>query len=187
MTTRRAVFLDRDGVLNAPLVRDGRPYPPATVGEVVIPDDVPAATRLLKNAGLLLICCTNQPDVGRGTQNIGEVERINGYLAARLGLDAVEVCYDAHDGGPRRKPEPGMLLEAAHRFGVDLSASYMVGDRWRDIEAGRRAGCTSILIDLGYDEPWPVAPAEHVVGSLMDAALLILSTIGSSPVSDQEI
>jgi len=183
MTLRRAVFLDRDGVLNASIVRDGRPYPPATIDEVVIPDGVPAALEVLRRAGFLLICCTNQPDVGRGTRTLHDVEAINSQLAARLRLDAVEVCYDAIDGGPRRKPEPGMLLEAADRFGVDLSRSFMVGDRWRDVEAGRRAGCASVLIDLGYDEPWPVAPAEHVVYTLMDAALLILSI---SKISDAD-
>jgi len=183
----RAVFLDRDGVLNASVVREGRPYPPASLEEVVIPADVPGALPILKRAGFLLICCTNQPDVGRGTQLLAEVTRINDWLADRLSLDAVEVCYDAQDGGPRRKPEPGMLLEAADRFGVDLAESYMVGDRWRDIEAGRRAGCTPILIDLGYDEPWPVASAEHVVHSLLDAAHLILSGSGSPSRSEPEI
>lgn len=180
----RAVFLDRDGVLNTSIVREGRPYPPASLEEVVIPGDVPGALQILKRAGFILICCTNQPDVGRGTQSLAEVERINRYLADRLSLDAVEVCYDARDGGPRRKPEPGMLLEAAERFGIDLAESYMVGDRWRDIEAGRRAGCTSILIDLDYDEPWPVASAEYVVSSLMDAAHLILSIFRSRPHSE---
>jgi len=180
MSGLKAVFLDRDGVLNASVVRQGKPYPPASVAEVVIPDDVPEAIRMLRQAGFLLVCCTNQPDVGRGTQAVDEVERINRYLSDALGLDAVEVCYDARDGGPRRKPEPGMLLDAADRFGIDLSVSFMVGDRWRDIEAGRRAGCTPVLIDLGYDEPWPVALAEHVVYSLRDAAKLIVSLSDST-------
>ncbi|MFN4895160.1 MAG: D-glycero-alpha-D-manno-heptose-1,7-bisphosphate 7-phosphatase [Pseudomonadota bacterium] len=174
MSGPRAVFLDRDGVLNASVVRHGKPYPPANIAEVVVPDDVPEAVSMLKRAGFLLICCTNQPDVGRGTQSIQEVERINRYLADLLGLDSVEVCYDAADGGPRRKPEPGMLLDAADRFSIDLSRSFMVGDRWRDIEAGRRAGCTPVFIDLGYHEQWPVALAEHVVYSLSGAAELIM-------------
>jgi D-glycero-D-manno-heptose 1,7-bisphosphate phosphatase len=174
MSSARAVFLDRDGVLNASVVRGGKPYPPASLDEVVVPDGVPEATKRLKEAGFLLICCTNQPDVGRGNQNAQEVERINRYLSDLLGLDGFEVCYDAQDGGPRRKPEPGMLLDAAGRFGIDLSKSYMVGDRWRDVEAGRRAGCTPILIEFGYDEQWPVAFPEHVVYSLREAGQLIV-------------
>jgi D-glycero-D-manno-heptose 1,7-bisphosphate phosphatase len=175
MSVARAVFLDRDGVLNASVVRNGKPYPPASIDEVIVPDGVPEAVKILKDAGFLLVCCTNQPDVGRGTQSSHEVERINHYLADLLGLDGVEVCYDAQDGGPRRKPEPGMLLDAASRFGIDLFQSYMVGDRWRDVEAGRRAGCTPILIECGYDERWPVALPEHVVYSLREAAQLIIS------------
>lgn len=175
MSGAKAVFLDRDGVLNASVVRQGKPYPPSCLAEVVVPEGVPEAVKSLKQAGFLLICCTNQPDVGRGTQTVDEVERINRYLSDLLGLDAVEVCYDAQDGGRRRKPEPGMLLDAADRFGINLSASFMVGDRWRDVEAGRRAGCTPVFIDLGYEEPWPVALAEHVVYSLRDAAKLIVS------------
>lgn len=175
---RRAVFLDRDGVLNASVVRDGKPYPPLSLSEVVIPEDVPAAMAALKAQGFLLVCCTNQPDVGRGTQSQGVVESINRYVSDLLGLDGVEVCYDASDGGPRRKPEPGMLLDAAKRLKIDISASYMVGDRWRDVEAGRRAGCTSILIDLAYEEPWPVAFAEHVVYSFGQAAELIAELEG---------
>lgn len=173
MSKRDAVFLDRDGVLNASVVRDGKPYPPANLNEIVIPEGVPGALAKMREMGFLLICCTNQPDVGRGTQSIDEVEAINRYLADRLKLDDVEVCYDAHDGGPRRKPEPGMLLDAAARLGVDISRSFMVGDRWRDVEAGRRAGCIPIFIDLGYREEWPVALPPHVVYSLGEAAELI--------------
>ena len=181
MSGLRAVFLDRDGVLNASVIREGKPYPPACVAEVIVPKDVPEAVRMLKRAGFLLVCCTNQPDVGRGTQTQAEVERINQHLSDVLGLDAVEVCYDAQDGGPRRKPEPGLLLDAARQLGIDLSRSYMVGDRWRDIEAGRRAGCTPILIDFGYEEAWPVAFADHVVSSFGDAASLIMSLVQSDP------
>jgi D-glycero-D-manno-heptose 1,7-bisphosphate phosphatase len=113
--------------------------------------------------------------VGRGTQRREVVEEINHHLLTSLQLDGFEVCYDASDGGPRRKPEPGMLLDAASALRIDVSRSFMVGDRWRDIEAGRRAGCTPIFIDLGYREAWPVASAEHVVYSLGQAAKLIAS------------
>ena len=173
MPRRVAVFLDRDGVLNASVVRDGKPYPPTSVREVVVPEDAPSALAKMREMGFLLICCTNQPDVGRGTQSLEEVEAINRHLSELLGLDAVEVCYDAQDGGPRRKPEPGMLLDAADRMNIDLSGSFMIGDRWRDVEAGRRAGCVPIFIELGYQEAWPVALPNHVVYSLTEAVGLI--------------
>ena len=179
MPDRVAVFLDRDGVLNASVVRGGKPYPPASVREVVVPEDVPSALAKMREMGFLLICCTNQPDVGRGTQSLEEVDAINRHLSGLLGLDSVEMCCDAQDGGPRRKPEPGMLVDAARRLGIDLSRSYMIGDRWRDVEAGRRAGCVPIFIELGYQEPWPVALPNHVVYSLTEAVSLIskLNTI----------
>jgi D-glycero-D-manno-heptose 1,7-bisphosphate phosphatase len=180
------LFLDRDGVLNASVVRDGKPYPPASVREVRVPEDAPSALAKMREMGFLLVCCTNQPDVGRGTQSIDEVEAINLHLSELLGLDSVEVCYDAQDGGPRRKPEPGMLLEAADRLGIDLSRSYMIGDRWRDVEAGRRAGCVPIFIELGYRESWPVALPTHVVYSLTEAVGLIALLSHGHPQSGLE-
>jgi len=174
MSGARAVFLDRDGVLNRAVVRGGRSYPPASLAELEIPPDVPGAAAALAAAGLLLIGVTNQPDVARGTMRREVVEAINAELRARLPLADLLVSYDDGDEGPRRKPNPGMLTEAAARHGVDLGASFMVGDRWKDIEAGRRAGCTTVLIDYRYDEPWPVGPPDFRVASFGEAAHCIL-------------
>src|ERR1700731_4046929 len=154
-----AVFLDRDGVLNAALVRDGKPYPPGSVEEIRIPRDVALAR--LKPHGYRLVVVTNQPDVARGTQRRDVVESINETLLARLPIDEVRVCYhDDADRCPCRKPGPGLLLQPpAH----DLARSVIVGDRWRDIEAGRRAGLrAAVLIDAGYDEPMRSAPDARV-------------------------
>jgi D-glycero-D-manno-heptose 1,7-bisphosphate phosphatase len=172
---RRAVFLDRDGVLNRAVVRDGRPYPPATVEEFEILPGAAEAARKLRDAGFLLIGATNQPDVARGTQRREVVEAMNARLLAAMPIAEIRVCYEDGDDSPRRKPNPGLLLEAAEAHAIDLSASYMVGDRWRDVEAGRRAGCRTVFIDRGYRERRPDPPADHDAADLSEAAEWILS------------
>jgi D-glycero-D-manno-heptose 1,7-bisphosphate phosphatase len=153
---RRAVFLDRDGVLNRSVVRAGKPYPPRTLDELEILPGVAEALRRLRAAGFLLLVVTNQPDVARGTQRREVVETLNAALRAALPLDDVLTCYD--DGeSPRRKPNPGMILEAAARHGVALRASFLIGDRWKDVEAGQRAGCRTVLLDCDYAEARPAA------------------------------
>lgn len=159
MSGRRAVFLDRDGVLNRASVRDGRPYPPCTVEEFEILPQVTEACLELRRAGLLLIVVTNQPDLARGTMSSELLSAVHEALLASIPLDAVLVC--PHDDDARcfcRKPAPGLLLEAASSWGIDLVRSVMVGDRWRDVEAGRRAGCLTVFIDAGYDERRPDGP-----------------------------
>lgn len=172
---RRAVFLDRDGVLNEPIIRDARPYSPSGLHEVVIPADVPDALRALRGAGFLLIMVTNQPDVARGRQTRSRVEEINAWLQTRLPLDDIFVCYhDDRDGCSCRKPQPGLLLQAAAAHGIDVSQSFMIGDRWRDDEAGRRAGCRTVRIDRRYKEEESGRPPDYIVHSFSDAAAWIL-------------
>jgi D-glycero-D-manno-heptose 1,7-bisphosphate phosphatase len=171
----RAVFLDRDGVLNRAVVRNGRPYPPSSPEDFEILPGAAEAARRLRDAGFLLIGATNQPDVARGTQRREVVEAMNDRLLAEMPIAAILVCYEDGDDCPRRKPNPGLLLEAAEAYAIDLPASYMVGDRWRDVEAGRRAGCRTVFIDRGYDERRPDPPADHVAADLTDAADWILS------------
>lgn len=171
---RRAVFLDRDGVLNRAVVRDGRPYPPAIVAEVEILPGVVEALQRLKVAGFVLIVVSNQPDVARGTTPQETVEAINAFLANRLPVDRFIMCYhDSADNCDCRKPRPGMLFAGAKEFDVDLSSSYMVGDRWRDVEAGIAAGCKTIFVDYGYDEKRPQS-CDYQVFSLQEAAITIL-------------
>jgi D-glycero-D-manno-heptose 1,7-bisphosphate phosphatase len=153
---RRAVFLDRDGVLNRAPVQDGHPRSPLSVDEVEILPGVLEACEKLRRRGFSLIVATNQPNVARGIQERETIEAIHAYLRGRIPLDDVRICYhDDRDGCDCRKPRPGMLLAAAQDLGIDLSRSFVVGDRWRDIEAGRRAGCRTVLIDHGYAEPHP--------------------------------
>jgi D-glycero-D-manno-heptose 1,7-bisphosphate phosphatase len=174
---RRAVFLDRDGVINRAVVREGRPYPPANLAELEILPGVSDALHKLHNAGYMLIVVTNQPDVARGTTPMSVVEEINKYMASCLQIDEFRTCYhDSDDGCDCRKPLPGALLNAASTHGIDLGESYMVGDRWRDIEAGQRAGCKTIFIDYGYDEKQPET-LDFRVKSLKEAAHFILGEV----------
>lgn len=177
----KAVFLDRDGVLNRAIVRDGKPYPPANADELEILPDAPEALAALKAAGFLLLVATNQPDVARGRQQRSVVESIHEKLRGALPIDDFLVCYhDDRDGCDCRKPNPGLLLQAATRYHLDLPACYMVGDRWRDIEAGQAAGCSTVWIDRGYAERGP-SPAPGVrVNSCLEAARWILQRAGSN-------
>ena len=151
---RYVFLLDRDGVINRAIVRDGKPYPPASVEEFELLPGVEEACAIMKEMDFLLIVATNQPDVGRGTQTRECVEAIHASMCARLPIDRVEVCYDPGQGIPSeyRKPAPGMLLRAARELDIDLARSFMVGDRWRDIDCGAAAGCRTIFIDYGYAE-----------------------------------
>jgi D-glycero-D-manno-heptose 1,7-bisphosphate phosphatase len=150
---RPAVFLDRDGVLNDVRLRDGIPVPPPDADRLRILPGVPAACRRLQALGYLLVVVTNQPDLARGTQSPAEVDRIHARLRRRVPVDHIVVCpHDDRDGCRCRKPSPGMLVDSADRFGIDLAASFCVGDRWRDVEAARRAGVPAIHVDRRYRE-----------------------------------
>lgn len=173
--SKRAVFFDRDGVLNRALVRDGKPYPPKDLREFEIPANAATDLQRLKQLGYVLIVVTNQPDIARGTAGRGSVDEMNGYLREQLPLDDVLVCpHDNADGCDCRKPLPGLLHAGAKRFGVDLGKSFMVGDRWRDVDAGHAAGCKTIFIDYHYQERGPSTEPDSRVSSLHDAVNVIL-------------
>jgi D-glycero-D-manno-heptose 1,7-bisphosphate phosphatase len=173
--TKRAVFLDRDGVVVRAIVRDGRPYAPLSLDEFEILPDAFDAIHRLKQAGFVCIVVTNQPEVARGTLPASVVHEMHDRLRGLLPVDAVEVClHDDADGCSCRKPKPGLLVNAARAFDIDLHGSVLVGDRWRDIEAGEAAGCDSVFIDYGYAERRPTGAAA-TVGSLNDAVDWILS------------
>jgi D-glycero-D-manno-heptose 1,7-bisphosphate phosphatase len=171
----RAVFLDRDGTINHAVVRDGKPYPPAALGELVVFDDATDALARLKRAGFLLVVVTNQPDVATGKTPRAVVEAINARLRDILPIDDVRVCWET-DGPDCRcyKPKPGLLLDAARDHGIELGASWMVGDRWRDVGAGRAAGCRTVFIDRRYAEGCPETP-DYTVAGLGTAADIILA------------
>jgi len=166
---RRAVFLDRDGVLNQSTVSNGRPYPPPSVETLVIFDTSVQACKLLAEAGFLLIGVTNQPDIARGKTSKVVIDQINAAVTQATALDDMRVCpHDDADFCGCRKPKPGLLIDAAADFDIDLSSSIMVGDRWKDVDAGIAAGCRTVFIDYGYDEPAPTR-VDFVCPSLFDA------------------
>ena len=172
---KAAVFLDRDGVINQAQVRQGIPHPPASMRELVILPGVSAALHALKRQGYMLIVVTNQPDVARGATSLETISSIHRHLEAHLALDGILAClHDEADACDCRKPKPGLLLQAQRAHRLDLKSSFMVGDRWRDIEAGRRAGCTTVWIDRGYAER-PARDYHFKVRSLPEAAAMIRS------------
>ena len=155
----RAVFLDRDGVINRPVVREGRPFPPTELSDFVWNEGVPDTLQELQRRGYQLLVCTNQPDVARGTQTRERVEQMHAHLTAQLPVAHVYACYhDDPDDCDCRKPRPGMLQRGAQDFALELGDCWMVGDRWRDIEAGHNAGCRTVFVDNGYAEVLTTTP-----------------------------
>ena len=178
---RRAVFLDRDGVINREMFRNGQAQAPWTLAEVEILPGVPDALNRLRRAGFLLVVVTNQPDVVRGDASRHEVEAIHSHLRHTLPLDDIRVCYhDDANGCACRKPSPGLLYAAAVDHDIVLAGSYMVGDRWRDVGAGQRAGCTTILVHSDRDEPTTIEPDVRM-GDLGEAAAWIPPHAGCAP------
>ncbi len=171
---KKAIFLDRDGVLNHVVLKKGKPHPPSSVEELTIPNDVQKALQALKSAGFLLMGATNQPDVARGITEKAVVEAINAKLMSTLPLDEIRVCYhDDADQCECRKPSPGLITQAALEYDIDVQQSFMIGDRWKDIEAGQRAGCKTIWLDNNYLEKKPEQP-DFIAKNLSDAAAWIL-------------
>ena len=174
---KRAVFLDRDGVLNRTTVHGGVPHPPSSAAELEVLPGVPEALAILGAEGLLRIVVTNQPDVARRTQTREAVEAINERLMRELPLDAVYTCY--HQDADRcdcRKPRPGLLARAGDAYHIDLGASFMVGDRWTDVAAGEAAGCTTFLLDVPYSQADRCRP-DFRVPDLLHAARTIVDLV----------
>lgn len=168
------MFLDRDGVINAAVVRDGKPYPPATLDAFEFLPGAVSAAVALREAGFVVVVVTNQPDVATGIQQLDVVEAMHSKLKAADVCDAIKACYHTDtDNCDCRKPKPGMLVEAAREWHIDLTRSFMVGDRWRDVAAGKAAGCHTFFIDYKYRERAADKP-DTLVASLEEASRLIL-------------
>jgi D-glycero-D-manno-heptose 1,7-bisphosphate phosphatase len=171
---QKAVFLDRDGVINRALVVEGVPHPPNSLDEVEILPGVIQAVKVLKKYQYTIVVVTNQPDIANGKSTVESVNRINEYLKKKTGIQDFYVC--PHNDLSKcncRKPKPGMLLAAANRLGIDLKKSFLVGDRWRDIEAGQNAGCRNFYINYKYNEKSPNPPFIEV-SSVLEATRLIV-------------
>jgi D-glycero-D-manno-heptose 1,7-bisphosphate phosphatase len=165
----KAAFLDRDGVLNSCILRNGSPSPPSDVTEVEILPGVLEAIELLNQNGYLSIVVTNQPDISRGTTSLSQVQEINVSIERLIGVSHFYVCpHDDVDNCNCRKPKPGLIDRAVNDLGIDLERSFLVGDRWRDIEAGQSLGLPSFFIDYSYNELKPKPPFTQVF-SLLEA------------------
>ena len=171
---KEAVFFDRDGVINQALVRGGHPYSPANLEQFTWVKGIHDVCEQLKSVGFVLFGATNQPDVGRGLQSLAGVETLHAKIMEELPLERIYSCY--HDGIDEcncRKPKPGMLLKAANQYGVDLTRSWLIGDRWKDIDAGNAAGCATVFVDYGYDEELNTFP-DHRVSDVREIPPVIL-------------
>ena len=150
---QKAIIFDRDGVLNEVVITDGVPHPPESLADLVIRPGVREGLSRLRIKSYLLLCLTNQPDVARGELDLGELSRMNEFLASELGIQEFFVC--PHDDGDNclcRKPKPGGVHYFLSKYKLDPGETFVFGDRWRDIDAGNAAGCKTIHIDGGYNE-----------------------------------
>jgi len=171
---RRAVFLDRDGVLNEVVFRAGKPESPRTVEEMELVPDIQAVARL-SQAGLLVFIITNQPDISRGRITMDAMNGMMTRIRDAVPIDDYRIClHDDGDDCACRKPKPGMILDLAHCWHIDLPESFVIGDMWRDMDAARAAGCTAILIKREYNDD---AVPEIAVGSLAAAVDAVLEAV----------
>ncbi len=172
---RRAVFLDRDGVLNRSDVRGGKPFAPLRLEDFDILPGVPESVAALSEAGFLVIVTTNQKDIGEALASHEVLEAMHDKLRAAVAVDDICVCT-CGETCRRYKPKPGMLLDAARKWDIDLASSIMVGDRWRDVDAGKAAGCRTYFIDYDYNESLNHVP-DHTVSDLSEAVRHILEAL----------
>lgn len=188
---KNAIFLDRDGVINRCDVRGGRPYAPLDLTPDLIYPDVPAALTELRAQGYLLVVATNQPDVANGKAQRCAIEAFHQDVVMPLGVHHIKVCYHNQEAACHcRKPAPGMLLEAAAAWGIDLSRSIMVGDRWRDMDAGTAAGCQTIFVDRGYQEQPPKNSPDlviHEMGQLVAAVAQLAGKASQTAAATQPL
>ena len=157
--TKKGIFFDRDGVINKSLILNNKPYPPKSLKDFEFFENIEKTLEQVRKSGFMSFIFTNQPDVARGALGKDKIEEINKYIYSKLPINKIYCCYhDDKDNCECRKPKAGMLYEAAKEFDVDLKKSFVVGDRWRDIDAGNLAGCKTIFIDYGYSEKLKTKP-----------------------------
>jgi len=148
---KRAIFFDRDGILNRVVMRGDLPASPRVPSEFEVLPWASEMVHAAKDAGFLVIVATNQPDIGRGLMTKENLAAMHDHLQNSLPLDSIEAAISGEDSDPRRKPNPGMLVDAAHRFKISLADSWIVGDSKKDIQAGKNAGVGTILLQTIYN------------------------------------
>lgn len=177
---KRAFFLDRDGVVNKTILMNGIPSPPKNLDELEILKGVPEAVSLLNENNLIPVVISNQPDIARNKLSLSQLRIVNQEISKLTGIQHFYVCiHDDIDDCDCRKPKIGLLKNAAADLDIDISKSYLVGDRWRDISAGHEAGTTNYFIDYAYLEKGPEMPYTKV-GSLLEAVQRTLGVAGDS-------
>ena len=170
---KKAVFLDRDGVINKAFVKKGLPTSPNSLDELEILPGVKESIIRLKKLNFICLVVTNQPDVPRVKINKKTVIEMNNFLKKEIELNDIFVCYhDDNDNCNCRKPKPGLLLQARKKWNVDFKKSFIIGDRWKDIQAGEKVGCKTIFLDYKYDDIKPKNPS-FVTDSLFNAVYII--------------
>ena len=170
---KKAIFLDRDGVINKAFIKDGLPKSPNSLNELKILPGVKESISRLKKLNFICLVVTNQPDVQRGKIKKNTIIKMNNFLKKKIELDDIFVCYhDDHDNCNCRKPKPGLLLQARKKWNVDFKKSFIVGDRWRDIQAGKKVGCKTIFLDYKYKDIKPKNP-DFVTDTLLNATYII--------------
>jgi D-glycero-D-manno-heptose 1,7-bisphosphate phosphatase len=148
---KRAVFLDRDGVLCDAIVRSGRAHAPTALQEFRLVGHAASQVARLRQAGFVCLVFTNQPELARGTLAPDALQAMHRLLQEQITIDGVYVCpHDPSDGCECHKPKPGMLRAAARDWSLSLQDSFVIGDRWRDVDAGRAVGCFTILLERPY-------------------------------------
>lgn len=173
-----ALFLDRDGVVNKAVVRNGQPYPPASIDDLELVEGIQDLIAEVKNQGFKIFIFTNQPDVARGTARKEKIVEIHDYLSGKLGIDKIYCClHDDDDNCDCRKPKPGMLFQAKAEWSLDFDRSFVIGDRWRDIAAARAANIKSILLDYHYNEKKEIPDYSCV--TLREALLIIKNQLNN--------
>ena len=169
----KAVFLDRDGVINHIVYHKevNKPSSPWNIQEFKLIEHIEKPLKDLKNMGFLLFIISNQPDIPRGNIKKGTTEEINKIIYKKYPIKEIMVCsHDDKDNCNCRKPKPGMIFELSGKYNVDLEKSFLIGDSWKDMEAGENAGIKSILIEWDYNKE---VKAEYRVGNLKSAVKLI--------------
>ena len=170
---KKAVFLDRDGVINKAFIKNGLPESPNSLSELEILPRVKESILRLKKLNFICLVVTNQPDVQRGKIKKNTIIKMNNFLKKKIELDDIFVCYhDDKDNCNCRKPKPGLLLQAGKKWNVDFKKSFMIGDRWRDIQAGEKVGCKTIYLDYNYKDIKPKNP-DFITHKLLNAVYII--------------
>jgi D-glycero-D-manno-heptose 1,7-bisphosphate phosphatase len=172
---KRAVFLDRDGVLNRVIVRNGKAFAPHSLESFKILANASSCVSQLRESGLLAIVVTNQPEIGRGTLKAVTVDQMHRRLRSVVPVDDIFVCpHREADACPCRKPKPGLLVAAAEKWRIDLQHSFLIGDRWRDVEAGEAVGCCTFLLQRPYNGQ---AVPNYLVKNLDEAVAKIVTLV----------